>query len=89
MPYNDIVFHLEREMRLSGLGAPDEVTLVQLNKVEATQPQDKTKQTQNKTQNIKKGYCFYSNKFRYFKAECQKMKWENGNKLATQAQRPN
>ena len=26
--YNDIVLHLEREMRLDGLGAPDEVTLV-------------------------------------------------------------
>ena len=33
-PYNDIVLHLEREMRLNGLGAPDEVTLVPLNKVE-------------------------------------------------------
>ena len=27
-PYNDIVLHLEREMRLNGLGAPDETTLV-------------------------------------------------------------
>ena len=31
-PYNYIVHHLEREMRLNGLGAPDEVTLVPLNK---------------------------------------------------------
>ena len=26
-PYNDIVLHLEREMPLNGLGAPDETTL--------------------------------------------------------------
>ena len=31
-PYNDIVLHLEREMRLNGLGAPDDVTLVPLKK---------------------------------------------------------
>ena len=31
-PYNDIVLHLEREMRLNGLGAPDEVNLVPLKK---------------------------------------------------------
>ena len=36
-PYNDIVLHLEREMRLNGLGAPDEVTLVPLNKIEPAQ----------------------------------------------------
>ena len=35
--YNDIVLHLEREMRLNGLGAPDEVTLVPLNKIEPAQ----------------------------------------------------
>ena len=35
-PINDIVIHLERETRLNGLGAPDEVTLVPLNKIEAT-----------------------------------------------------
>ena len=34
-PYNDIVLHLEREMRLSGLGAPDETTLVPLNTMDA------------------------------------------------------
>ena len=27
-PYTDIVLHLEREMKLNGLGATDEVTLV-------------------------------------------------------------
>ena len=36
-PCNDIVLHLEREMRLNGLGAPDEVTLVPLNKIEPAQ----------------------------------------------------
>ena len=36
--YNDIMLHLEREMRLNGLGAPDEVTILPLNKIEPTQP---------------------------------------------------
>ena len=33
-PYNDIVLHLEREMRVNGLEAPDQVTFVLLNKIE-------------------------------------------------------
>ena len=40
-PYNDIVLHLEREMRLNGLGAPDETTLVPLNTVDAVVTEDK------------------------------------------------
>ena len=71
-PYNDIVLHLEKEMRLNGLGAPDENTLVPLNKIEPTQTQTETKPTQNTTQNTKKGYRFYCNKFGHFKAECRK-----------------
>ena len=35
-PYNDIVLHLEREIGLNGLGTPDEVTPVPLNKIEPT-----------------------------------------------------
>ena len=73
-PYNDIVLHLEKEMRLNGLGAPDEVTLVPLNKIETTQTKPEQKPTENKTQNTKKGYCFYCNKFGHFKAECRKLK---------------
>ena len=73
-PYNDIVLHLEREMRLNGLGAPDEVTLVPLNKVEPTPPTTETKPNETTTQNTKKGYCFYCNKFGHFKAECRKLK---------------
>ena len=42
-PYNDIVLHLEREMRLNSLGAPDEVTLVPLNKIEPTKQNLKSK----------------------------------------------
>ena len=49
-PYNDIVLRLEREMRLNGLIAPDEVTLVPLNKTEPTQTQTETKPTHNTTQ---------------------------------------
>ena len=73
-PYNDIVLHLEREMRLNGLGAPDEVTLVPLNKIEPTPPKTETKPTETTTQNTTKGYCFYCNKFGHFKAECRKLK---------------
>ena len=73
-PYNDIVLHLEREMRLNGLGAPDEVNLVPLNKVEPVPPNTESKQADNTTQNTKKGYCFYCNKFGHYKAECRKLK---------------
>ena len=73
-PYNDIVLHLEREMILNGLGAPDEVTLVPLNKVEPAPPNTESKQADNTTQNAKKGYCFYCNKFGHYKAEYRKMK---------------
>ena len=72
--YNDIVLHLEREMRLNGLGAPDEVTLVSLNKIEPAQSKTETKPAENNTQNTKKGYCIYCNKFGHFKAECRKMR---------------
>ena len=77
-PYNDIVLHLEREMQLNGLGAPDEVTLVPLNKIEPIQTQTEVKPSQNNTQhttqNIKKGYCFYCNKFGHFNTECRKIR---------------
>ena len=73
-PYNDIVLHLEREMRLNGLGTPDEVTLVPLNKIEPAPTKTDTKSVETTTQNTKKGYCFYCNKFGHFKAECRKLK---------------
>ena len=40
---------------------------------EAQQPVE-TKPTEERSQNPKKGYCFYCNKFGYFKADCRKMK---------------
>ena len=58
-PFNDIVLDLEREMRLNGLGAPDEVILVPLNKVEPAPVKPETKHVENPTQNTKKG-CFAS-----------------------------
>ena len=73
-PYNDIVLHLEKEMRLNGLGAQDEVTLVPLNKIEPAQTKPETKQVGNTTQNTKKVYCSYCNKFGHYKAECRKLK---------------
>ena len=50
-PYNDIVLHLEREMPLNGLGAPDEVNLVPLTKIESAQTKPETKPNENATQN--------------------------------------
>ena len=54
-PYNDIVLHLEREMRLNGLGTPDEVTLAPLNKIESAPTKTDTKRVETTTQNTKKG----------------------------------
>ena len=73
-PYNDIVLHLEREMRLNGLGAPDEITLVPLNKIEPAQTKPELKPAETTAQTTKKGYCFYCNKFGHHKTECRKMK---------------
>ena len=50
-PYNDLVLHLERKIKLNGLGAPGEVTFVALNNIDTTQPQAETKPTDNGTQN--------------------------------------
>ena len=47
-PYNDIALHLEREMRLNGLGAPDETTLVPLTTVDAVVTDDKKEQQQRR-----------------------------------------
>ena len=44
-PYNDIVLHLEREMRLNGLRTPDETTLVPLNTVDVVPPEPKRNST--------------------------------------------
>ena len=73
-PYNDIVVRLEKERRLNGLGATDEVTLVPLNLLETAQLKTESKPVENIPQNTEKVYCFYCNEFGHFKAECQKMK---------------
>ena len=57
-PYNDIVLHLEREMRLNGLGAPDEVTLVPLNKIEPAQTKTEPKPRKLPLRPLKKGTAF-------------------------------
>ena len=54
-PYNDIVLHLEREMRLNGLGTPDETTLVPLNTVDVVPPEPKKELTH-------RGSCFHCGK---------------------------
>ena len=66
-PYNDIVLHLEREMRLNGLGAPDETTLVPLNTVDAAVADDKKEQQQ-------RGYCFHCGKYGHYKAQCRRFR---------------
>ena len=48
-PYNDIVLRLERKMRLNGLGEPDEVTWVPLNKIEPAQTKPEIKPAENAT----------------------------------------
>ena len=78
-PYNDIVHILERQMRLNGLGAPDEVTLVPFNEIEPAQMKTETKPIETTSQNTKKRHCFHCSKFGHFKAECRKMesdKWQ-------------
>ena len=65
-PYNDIVLHLEREMRLNGLGAPDETTLVPLNTVDAVVTEDKKEQQQ-------RGDCFHCGKYWHYKAQCRRL----------------
>ena len=86
-PYNEIVLHLEMEMQLNGLGAPDDVNLVPLNRIEPAQTKPETKPAenaaQNTTQNAKKGYCFYCNNFGHFKAGCRNLrkdKWQQTSK---------
>ena len=88
-PYNDKVLHLEREMRLNGLGTPDEVTLVSPNKIEAAQPQAETTQAENRTQNTTKGYCFSSKIFGSFETECWKMKRDKWQQTRKNIGQPN
>ena len=57
-PYNDIVLHLEREMRLNGRGAPDKVTLVPLNKIEPAQTKTEPKPAETTAHTTKKGTAF-------------------------------
>ena len=66
-PYNDIVLHIEREMRLNGLGAPDETTLVPLNTVDAAVADDKKDKQQ-------RGYCFHCGKYGHYKAQCRRLR---------------
>ena len=66
-PYNDIVLHLEREMRLNGLGAPEETTLVPLNTVDTVVTDDKKEQQQ-------RGYCFHCGNYGHYKAQCRRLR---------------
>ena len=68
-PYKDIVLHLEREMRLNGLGAPDETTLVPLNTVDAVVTDDKKDQQ-------RRGHCFHCGKYGHYKAQCRRLQRE-------------
>ena len=68
-PYNDIVLHHERAMRLNGLGAPDETTLVPLNTANAVVTDDKKDQQQ-------RGHCFHCGKYGHYKAQCRRLQRE-------------
>ena len=80
-PYNDIVLHLEREMRLNGLGAPDETTLVPLNTVDAVVTDDKKDQQQ-------RGHCFHCGKYGHYKAQCRRLQRESYNVAKTTTKDP-
>ena len=80
-PYNDIVLHLEREMRLNGLGAPDETILVPLNTVDAVVTDDKKDQQQ-------RGHCFHCGKYGHYKAQCRKLQRERYNTAKTNTKDP-
>ena len=54
-PYYDIVLHLEREMRLNGLGAQDEITLVPLNKIEPAQSKNRNQTSRKQHPEHQKG----------------------------------
>ena len=56
-------------MRLNGLEAPDETTLVSLNTVDAVVTDDKKEQQQ-------RGYCFHCGKYGHCKAQCRKLQRE-------------
>ena len=80
-PYNDIVLHLEREMRLNGLGAPDETILVPLNTVDAVVTDHKKDQQQ-------RGHCFHCGKYGHYKAQCRKLQRERYNTAKTNTKDP-
>ena len=75
-PYNDIVLNLEKEMRLNGLGAPDETTLVPLNTVDAVVTDDKKDQQQ-------RGNCFHCGKYGHYKAQSRRLQRERYNTVET------
>ena len=68
-PYTDIVLHLEREMCLNGLGAPDETTLVPVNTLNAVVAEDNKEQQQ-------RGYCFLRGKYGHYKEHFRRYRKE-------------
>ena len=81
-PYIDIVLHLEREMRLSGLGAPDETTLVPFNLVDAVLVETRKEPNQ-------RGNCFRCGKYGHYKAECRKVRKDRYYEIKSQNGVPN
>ena len=61
------MLHPEKEIRLSGLGAPDETTLAPLNAVYANPAEQKNEQAQ-------RGYCFHCRRYGHFEAQSPKLK---------------
>ena len=65
-PYNHIVLHLEREMRLNGLGEPDGTTLIPLNSATAAATQEKKDQQQ-------RVHCFDCGIYGHYKTQCRRL----------------
>ena len=76
-PYNDIDLHLEREMRLNGVGAPEETSLILLNSVDVAPPETQKKPNQQ-------GNYFHCGKYGQYKAQCHKLTKDRYYKIKAQ-----
>ena len=70
-------------MRLNGLGTSDEITLVPLNKIEASQPPIETKPVENRVQSNENDTASTVTNLATSKQKAKKRRETNGNKTET------